>query len=441
MASIILGMGFGWCSLSQAQMGGMGGGMGGGMPTVPGTAFGGATDPSSMQAVNGLRLIPSVQISERYDSNVFFASKSQLQGISPEDVVTTVVPQVRGLYADGEKLVKINAAVGAVGSYYANNTGLSYVGVNAGAGLDMSDLVSRWRPGAKWTVSEMYFHSPQPPAFLQGGPRGEQANPLVAGFQATRTNTSSNSVSTTFELPLSKTVNLTGSYTNSFIRYGASKVPRAGTLITQNRQGYTAGLAVQTSIHDTVTVDFTGSEFDQGSFGTFSARGGTIGWTHAFSPAVSINAVGGAQMLSGESNGVQFSVIAPLGSLALSWNDPTTSMALAYRSGITPSFQFQGGAMLNHTVSFNMTQKTPIRDLTGLLGANYSVANEYGSNSGGGAFSWTTVGGTAGLLYPVTQKMFLTLTYNYQNVDRVFSGEHFAYDKHVVQLSLAQAFY
>ncbi|HWF60816.1 MAG TPA: hypothetical protein VN666_10985 [Nitrospira sp.] len=410
------------------------------MPTVPGTAFGGATDPSSMQTVNGLRVVPSVQVSERYDSNVFFAPKSLLQGATPEDLVTTVVPQIRGLYADSEKLVKMNAAVGAVGSYYANNTGLSYVGVNAGAGLDMSDLVSRWRPGAKWTVSETYFHSPQPPAFLQGGPLGEQANPLVAGFQATRTNTSSNSVSTTFEFPLSRTVNLTGSYTNSFIRYGASKVPRAGTLISQDRQGYTTGVSVQTSVHDTVTVDFTGSEFDQGRLGTFSARGGVIGWTHALSPAVSFNAVGGAQMLSGESNGVQFSVIAPLGSLAISWNDPTTSMTLAYRSGITPSFQFRGGAMLNHTVSFNLTQKTPIRDVVGLFSANYSVANQYGSNSGGG-LSWTTVGGTAGLLYQVTQKLFLTLTYNYQNVDRVFSGEHFAYDKHVVQLSLAQAFY
>lgn len=438
MAGTILGMGFGLCALSQAQVGGMGGGIGGGMPTVPGTAFGGATDPSSMQAVNGLRIVPSVQVSERYDSNVFFAPKSLLQGLTPDDIITSIVPQVRGLYADHEKLVKINTTVGAVGSYYANNPGLSYVGVNAGAGLDMSDLLSQWRPGAKWTVSETYFHTPQPPAFLQGGPIG--ANPLVAGFQATRTNTSSNSVNTVFELPLSRTVNFTGSYTNSFIRYGASHVPRATTLIGQNLQAYTAGLAVQTSLHDAVTVNFTSTEYDQGGFGTFSTRGGVIGWNHTLSPAVSFNAVGGMQELSGESNGARFSVIAPLGSLAMSWNDPTTSMTLAYRSGITPSFQFQGGAMLNHMVSFNMTQNTPIRDLVGLFAANYSVANAYGSNSGS-TLSWTTVGGTAGLLYRVTQKIFLTLTYSYQNVDRAFNGMHFAYDKHVVQLSLGSAVY
>lgn len=115
-------------------------------------------------------------------------------------------------------------------------------------------------------------------------------------------------------------------------------------------------------------------------------------------------------------------------------------MTLAYRSGITPSFQFQGAALLNHMVSFSMTQKTWIRDLSGLLGANYSIANEYGSNSGS-ALSWTTVGGTAGLLYRVTQKLFLTLSYGYQNVDNVFGGQQFAFDRHVVQLSLAQALY
>jgi hypothetical protein len=390
--------------------------------------------------VNGLRLVPSVQISERYDSNVFFAPKSLLQGLNPADFVTTVMPQVRGLYADPEKLVKVNATVGAVGSYYANNTGLSYVGANGGAVLDMSDLLNRWRPGASWTVSDTFFYSPQPPAFLQGGPSGEQVNPLVAGFQANRTNTTSNSVSTKFELPINKTVNVNGSYTNSFIHYGASKVSQAPTLISQNAHAYTAGISAQISLQDTVRLGFIGNEYDQGGLGSFSTRGGVIGWAHTVSHAISFNAAGGVQELSGESNDVRFSTVAPFGSLSFLWKDPTTSIALTYRSAVTPSFQFQSAALLNHSVSLNMTQNTPIRDLSGLLSANYSIAKEYGSNSGN-ALSWTTVGGTVGLLYRITQKIFLTSTYSYQNVDNVFRGTHFAYDKHMVQLSLAQAFY
>lgn len=424
------------CSLSQAQVGGMGGGM----PTVPGTAFGGASDPSLTREVAGLRLVPSVQVSERYDSNVYFAPKSLLRGLNPEDVVTTVVPQVRGLYTDHDKLVKVNAVVGAVGSYYVNNSGLSYVGANAGVILDLSGLLSQWRPGTRWTVSDSFFYTPQPPAFLLGDQSGVQANPLVAGFQATRTKTNSNSVKTIFELPLSMTTKLTGSYTNSFIHYGASQVPGAANLISQNVHAYTAGLLTQVSLYDSVKVDFTGSEFDMGRLGAFSARGGTLGWTHRFSPTITVDAAGGVQEVLGELNAVRISSIAPLGSLTLRWKNPATSLTFAYRTGITPSFQFQGATLLSHMVSCNVTQDTPIRDLAALFGANYGVANEYGSNSGS-ALSWTTVGGTAGVRYRATQKLFLTMIYSYQNVDNVFEGTHFAYDRHVAQLSLTQAFY
>lgn len=444
MVSIILGMGFGVCSLSQAQVGGMGGGMGGmggGMSTIPGTEFGGATDPSSIQPGGGLRIVPSLQVSERYDSNVFLASRNLLQGFTPEDFVTTVVPQVRGLYTDQQRLVKINTAVGAVGSYYVNNPGLSYVGANAGVVLDMNDLLSKWRPGARWTVSDTYFYSPQPPAFLSGGQLGEQANPLVAGFQAARTNTSSNSVNTLFQFPINKTVSLSGSYTHSFIRYGSSRVPQPFGLINQDVHIYTAGFLMDVSIYDTVRVNFIGNDFDQGERGGFSARGGTLGWVHRFSPTLSFDASGGVQVLSGEVNGVPISTaIAPFGSFAIAWNIPTTMISLAYRSAIVPSFLFQGGALLNHTVSFRMTQSTPISDVAGLLEVNYGVANEYGSNSGS-AFSWTTVGGTAGLLYRATKKTFLTLTYSYQNVDNILVGTHFAYDRHVGQIAVTQAFF
>ncbi len=287
------------------------------MPSVPGTAFGGATDPSSIQIVEGFRFIPSIQVTEQYDSNVFYGSKSQLRGLTPEDFITTVAPQVRGLFADHKRLVRVNAVAGAVGSYYVNNTGLSYVGANAGAVLDMSDLLSQWRPGARWTVTDTFTYTPQPPAFLVGDQSGQQANTLLTGFQATRSKTTFNSINTMFELPLSTTVNVSGSYTNSFIRYGASQVPQAATLIGQDIHVYTAGVIVKASIQDSVKVDFTGSEFDSEGQGAFNARGGTLGWIHRFSPTVSFNAAGGAQLLSGQSNGVPFSVIAPIGNLAI----------------------------------------------------------------------------------------------------------------------------
>ena len=214
-------------------------------------------------------------------------------------------------------------------------------------------------------------------------------------------------------------------------------------MIGRKVQAYSVGFLMQVTLQDTLRVDFTGNEFDLSERGAFSARGGNLGWSHRFSSAVSFNATGGMRVLSGEVNGVSLSsgtAIAPFGSLALLWQDPTTSIALGYQAGITPSVQFQGAAMLNHAVSFNMTQDTPIRNLVGLLAANYSVAEGYGSSSRS-SLSWTTVRGTAGLLYRVTQKTFLILSYSYLNVDNVIGERHSAFEKHMVQLSLDQAFY
>ena len=108
----------GLVSIGHAQMGG---------GYVPGTAFGGATDPGARQIKEGFRIIPTIMVGERYDSNVFF--RPPTPGLDREDYVTTASPQIRGLYAGS--LISVNAVGGATGEYYAKNTGLNYIGDNA----------------------------------------------------------------------------------------------------------------------------------------------------------------------------------------------------------------------------------------------------------------------------------------------------------------------
>ncbi|MDN5942225.1 MAG: hypothetical protein L0H94_10115, partial [Nitrospira sp.] len=127
-------------SIGHAQMG---------SGYVPGTAFGGATDPGASQIMEGFRIIPTIMVGERYDSNVFFRPTPGLNG---EDFVTTTSPQVRGLY-DGS-LISVNAVGGATGEYYAKNTGLNYIGANASASLNMSKFLAQWWRGSTWQVTE-----------------------------------------------------------------------------------------------------------------------------------------------------------------------------------------------------------------------------------------------------------------------------------------------
>lgn len=434
IAAVILVCTLGLVSVVEAQLGG---GMGGGMGSIPGTAFGGATDPSALQLTDGLRIIPSITIGQRYDSNVFFVPKSL--GINREDFVTTTTPQVRGLYAGD--LFTVNATAGAVGEYYAKNSGLNYVGANAGVSLDMSKLASRLREGARLIVSDTYSYTPQPPAFITGDLDGQGANPLVRGLQAGRVNFQSNSWAGNGAVPISQVFSLTGNYSNGFIKFGSSEVQQVGGLFDTTFTSYGAGLAMKLSSRDTISLNFAGSEYDQGGFGSFSTRGGTLGWAHIFSPSLSMNSAAGVQLLEGEFEGGKIpATVAPTANLMLMYMDRTTSLALAYSLAVTPSYQFETQALLSHLASLTLTQQMPVQDLMGILSVNYGRSGQFGSTSGA-AINFNSYGGVAGLTYKITPKTFLSLNYSYSNYDSTFGTERFAFDRQVVQLNLSQAFY
>ena len=124
----------------------------------------------------------------------------------------------------------------------------------------------------------------------------------------------------------------------------------------------------------------------------------------------------------------------------MTWKDNTTTLGLAYFMGLTPSVQFVAQPLLTHTVSFALTQVTPITDLVGFLSANYSKGGEFGSSSSV-PISFASYRATAGLTYKLTSQTFLGLNVNYQKFDNKFGGNSTALDRSVVQLTLTQAFY
>ena len=105
-------------------------------------------------------------------------------GLDREDFVTTTSPQIRGLYAGS--LISVNAVGGGIGEYYAKNTGLNYIGANAGASLDMSKFLEQWWRGSTWQVTESYINSAQPQSFLTGDVSGASGNPFARGYQVGR---------------------------------------------------------------------------------------------------------------------------------------------------------------------------------------------------------------------------------------------------------------
>jgi len=414
----------------------------GGMGYTPGTGFGGATDPGAIVITEGYRLVPSVMVGERYDSNVFFAPKAQAVQGDREDFVTTTTPAIRGLYAG--RSLSANVYASAVGEYYAKNTNLSYIGTNLGANLDISRLLDGLRPTSTWQVTEYYTFTPIPPAFATGDPFGS-SNPYLRGYQTVRTSTQVNGTGTNVMIPLTQTLSVTGSYMFTFAKYGATasaiQQPGGFPLLSSATHSYGAGLATQLSAADTLNVNYAGSFSDYSAGGSFVANGATVGWMHQFSQRAMMSANAGVQLVqTAIPNAPNSSTYAPTGSLIGSFGDRTTTLNYSWFLGVTPAVQVQPQPLIYNTLSLALTQLTPIHNLNGVLGLNYSRADELGS-SASVPVSYYSYGANAGLIYMATSKTFLGLIVNYQNFHNDFGGASYSVPRTTVQLSLAQALY
>lgn len=432
------------------------------MGSIPGAAYGGATDPSMVQLTDGFRIIPTIGAAQRYDSNVFLQPKTS--GLDRSDYVSTLTPQLRGLFAGSG--MKVNATVGATAEYYAKNTDFNYVGANAGLSLNLGPMLDRLWQGMIVTITDSFQYTPQPPSFLVGDqptttstsgttPQvNNTQNLLVNGTQVGRVSSTSNNLAGSLIAPLSQTLSLSGGYSQGFIRFGTSDVQQVGLLLNTSYQTFNVGLLTKLSPQDTVTLSYLDSSYKYANAagGSFAARGGTLSWMHLFSPSVTMASTVGVQAFDGGSTGgvnssttvsgnsSNSSSLVPTGSFGLTWRDNSTSLSVAYGLSLTPSFQFDAQPLLTNTLSFSVVQVTPIPQLTGLLSVNYSRADEFGSGSTN-SISYSSYGATGGALYKFTSKTFLNCSYQYFKYDSLFGSQGFSFARQLVSVSLTQAFY
>jgi hypothetical protein len=254
--------------------------------------------------------------------------------------------------------------------------------------------------------------------------------------------------------PLTQTLSLTGGYTNGFMTFGTSDVQQSGALLNSTYQTFTVGMSKALSPQDSVTLSYADSEYRYDQAGAFSTRGGFINWEHLFSPNMTLNSSAGAMVLQrsssgsgsqgsqGQSSGFSSlpTTVVPRANVALIWKDNTTSLSLAYGLGISPSYQFQAQPLLTNTVMFSVTQVTPIPELMGVASFTYGRGDEIGSSSVN-SVSYTSYAAAGGVLYKFTPQTFLNLMYLYANYDNQFGATSNSFDRHVVSISLAQAFY
>src|SRR5919112_1082296 len=80
------------------------------------------------------RFIPSLAVSEAYDTNVFFISS----GAHLQDYVTTITPQIRGEHKS--RLLDATGQISLPASLYVRNPGLNYVAVSTSMNVGLDQL-------------------------------------------------------------------------------------------------------------------------------------------------------------------------------------------------------------------------------------------------------------------------------------------------------------
>ena len=368
------------------------------------------------------KLVPSLAVSERYDSNVFF-----IPGRNVEDYVTNISPQVtvdhKGRLIDG------TVRGGATAEAYVKNPGLNYVAANGSVNLNLDNAVSQLVRGAGLRLSDTFYFTPQAPSFVAPGTGSQVSEAFVRGIQAARANSFTNTGSATGSYNLSPRVDLQATYMHQRIHFGtAFASPATGQFFNTTFQTVNAGPLLKISPLDTLNLSYqyTQAEFSQGGGGGgFHTHGGIMGWTRTFTPTLKANLTAGMTVIE-PSNSVQYLVTA-----SLDKNFQNTDASLSYSRGVYPSIFISGLPLLSQVVTATVSHRLTAL-LTVTANGNYAKNESVSTPELAYESYWVTVG----LNYTVSRILKATLSYTNSEYKSHSLGQSTRFDRNMVMVGL-----
>ena len=433
-------------------------------------------------------IIPTLSVSETYDSNVFYTPKTLLgPGFKAEDLVTTVIPQVNIAHAGPR--IDGSFSVGANIAKYVNNPGLDYTGINTAGQLDLK----RWANSFSQRISALsvrgtYQFTPSLSGFgaTTGGALGTGFgttginSPIDTGLITNRVSMHNLNFGVTGGYYLSRNTSFTAGYNYSKLTFGN----QSGGINNQlfDTEGHTTMTTLATSVSPTDSVGTTAtmSHYIQGGAsgggsGSFTTISGTANWTKLWTKQLSTSLAGGGIFTLPIESAVPGqsikSTFGPTGTVTMTYSSFSEGLraagsasgpfdnlprlagslgaggviapgaitaAMSYNFSIFPSYALGAGPMKTHIVGVNARGGiTP--NLTVQAGLNYS----HGTTSTP-ASSFDTLGATAGASY-LLGPVLVNLTYNWLYFSSSFAESataqsEYAFSKKMVMLSLSYAF-
>lgn len=374
-----------------------------------------------------LRIIPSVSLSERYDTNVFFAPPEFIpKGVKRDDFATILGTQLQLIETRREGFTKITA--GVTGTGYANNPELNYVATQVDGVAKLDDLVGQVIDGARLTLADNFRYTPQPPGFLSGDKAPSVTDPFIRGIQVYRANSITNTFSASAAYPLARALDLRGEYAFSFIRFGTPQLGTGIGFFDTNVHSWSVGPGFRITDHQNFNLSYLSSRTDfagSGSRFEFETRGlaaeyqiRTPTWT------AKINA--GANLLDPGDR------VFPIGAVSVIGKFPQMpTVQLMLTRTVAPLFFGTFGAMVSNVVS--VSSQYDFSRLLSLTGsANYAVNESAPVKS----TTFNSVGTSAALTYKVTRTWATTLSYEYSKLDGDLQGQPYVVDRHATMFSV-----
>ncbi|TKB59324.1 MAG: hypothetical protein E8D49_08360 [Nitrospira sp.] len=432
-------------------------------------------------------IIPSLTVSERYDSNIFFVPKSLLApGSKPEDFITSVPAQLNVTH-EGSLISGSLFGTGIV-TKYLNNPSRDFIGWNVGGRLDLTNAATQVSQRiTSLSVRGSYRSTPATTGFgAAGGGLGTgfgstSGGVLEAGQVTNRASRQIYNLGVTGGYQLTGLTTLNAAYDFTRVSFGEQDAQSGGvtnTLFDTTVHRGTTTISTRISLRDTVGATAAMSHFIQedssgiSGSGSFTTITETLNWSRLWTQQLRTTLKGGGSLklpvgsdIPGQSTKSQ---LVPTVSATMTYtsfsdelrdvgaSDGLPSLAgslapggivppgaytatMSYRFSLVPSIAFGAGPLKTHVVGIIATGGITSK-LSGQVGMNYSHGTRSAPTS-----TFDTIGLTAGARYLIGP-VLASLTYNWlffsREADPSLSSQSTEYEfsKKMVLLSFSYAF-
>jgi len=432
-------------------------------------------------------IIPSLTVSERYDSNIFSVPKSLLApGSKPEDFITSVPAQLNVTH-EGSLISGTLFGTGIV-TKYLNNPSRDFIGWNVGGRLDLTNAATQVSQRiTSLRVRGTYRSTPSTTGFgAAGGGLGTgfgstSGGVLEAGQVTNRASRQIYSLGVTGGYQLTGLTTLNAAYDFNRISFGEQDAQSGGVtnplFDTTAHRGSTT-ISTRISLRDTVGATAAMSHFIQedssgsSGSGSFTTITETLNWSRLWTQQLATFLSGGGILklpvgsdIPGQSVKSQFVPTVAARMTYTSFSDELRDVGafdglpslagslspggivppgaytatMSYRFSLVPSIAFGAGPLKTHVVGINATGGIA-SNLSGRVGMNYSHGTRSAPSS-----TFDTVGLTIGANY-LLGPVLASLTYNWlffsREADSSLSSQSTEYEfsKKIVLLSFSYAF-